>query len=67
MKKPAGGSKLSPAVDHGPIDASGIRTYPLGSRVSKFTRAHFGKPVGADATVRDLLAALPKVLAADVR
>lgn len=56
---------LSPAIDHGPIDASGIRTYPLASRKSKFTRADFGKKVAPGAAVRDFLASLPRVLAAD--
>lgn len=56
---------LSRPVDHAPIDARKIRTYPLAKRNSKFTRADYAKPVAAGATVRELLASLPRVLAAD--
>lgn len=58
-------AKLAAAIDHGPIDASAIRTYPLAKRTSKFTRADFGKVLKAGASVRELLESLPRVLAAD--
>lgn len=48
-----------------PIDASGIRTYPLAERKSKFTRADFGRVYKPGATVREFLRGLPRVLAAD--
>ncbi len=51
--------------DLGPIDARKIRTYPLASRTSKFTRAHYGRPHRPGGSVRELLDSLPRVLAAD--
>lgn len=51
--------------DVAPIDAAAIRTYPLASRKSKFTRADFGSVHRAGATVGDFLRGLPKVLGAD--
>lgn len=48
-----------------PIDATGVVTYPLASRHSKFTREHLGTPHTAGGSVRDFIASLPKVLAAD--
>jgi hypothetical protein len=46
------------------FDLSAVSTYPLASRPSKVTVQDFARPVGAGATVRDLLASLPNVLAA---
>ena len=47
-----------------PIDLSKVRTYPLAGRKSKVAAAALGKPVRDGATVRELLASLPDVLAA---
>lgn len=56
---------LAKGADHGPIDASKLKTYPLAKRQSKFTRAHFGAVHRAGGSVSDFLATLPRVLAAD--
>lgn len=56
---------LSRPVDHAPIDARKIRTYPLAKRNSKFTRADNATVLPAGATVKQLLDSLPRVLAAD--
>ena len=47
-----------------PLDLAGVRTYPLAGRKSQVTRADFGRPLPAGATVKDLLDALPRVLGA---
>lgn len=46
------------------IDLSRVRTYPLATRPSKVAAAAGGRPIGAGASVRDLVGALPDVLAA---
>ena len=51
--------------DQKPIDLSLLATYPLASRPSKVTIADFARPLGPDASVRDLLASLPRILAAE--
>jgi hypothetical protein len=51
--------------DRKPIDLSPLATYPLVSRPSKVTIEDFARPLGADASVRDLLSSLPKILAAE--
>lgn len=56
---------LPPVKDHGPFDASGIRTYPLAKRQSKFTRADFATVHRKGDTVASFLQKLPRVLAAD--
>ena len=45
------------------FDASGIRTYALSSRKSKARVDDFAQSVGTGATVAQLLALLPRVLA----
>ncbi len=42
-----------------PIDLSGLHTYSVHDRFSKVTVEHFARPVGAGATVKELLASLP--------
>jgi hypothetical protein len=51
--------------DYGPIDASGIRTYPLATRHSKFTRADVGRVHRRGGSLAEWLEKLPRVLAAD--
>ena len=46
------------------IDLSRVRTYPLASRPSKVDARALGRPVAPGASVADLLASLPDVLAA---
>jgi hypothetical protein len=46
------------------FDLSGVRTYPLKSRKSKAKTEDFAHPVGRGASVQQLLASLPNVLAA---
>lgn len=46
-----------------PLDLSGVHTYPLAERVSKVTLADFARPLSPGASVRDLLDALPRLLA----
>ena len=46
------------------IDLSRVRTYPLASRPSKVAAQALGRPLDAGASVTDLLASLPDVLAA---
>jgi deoxyhypusine synthase len=46
------------------IDLSRVRTIPLASRRSKVAAAALGRPIGAGASVAELLASLPDVLAA---
>jgi hypothetical protein len=46
------------------FDLTDVRTYPLGSRVSKANAADFAKPCGPGATVAAFLESLPKMLAA---
>jgi hypothetical protein len=51
-----------------PFDLHGLRTYDLASRPSKVFVEDVGKPVSANATIADWLAALPRQLAGnDVR
>lgn len=65
-KRPrADASRLAKPIDHGPLDASRLKTYPLAKRRSKFTRADFGSVHRVGGSVRDLLDSLPRVLAAD--
>ncbi|HEY2907562.1 MAG TPA: hypothetical protein VGJ29_16800 [Vicinamibacterales bacterium] len=45
------------------FDLSAIDTYPLASRASKATRANFGRPIPAGATVGALIDAFPNILA----
>ncbi|MDR1988625.1 MAG: hypothetical protein LBQ09_00160 [Acidobacteriaceae bacterium] len=46
------------------FDLSDVRTYPLKSRRSKVTTGNFARPVDGAATVGQLLASMPDVLAA---
>ena len=46
-----------------PLGLEGVNTYPLASRPSKVTSEDFARPFGADASLRDFLAALPNILA----
>src|SRR5688572_30042616 len=46
------------------FDLSGVRTYPLKSRPSKARVEDFGRAVAVGASVRQLLASLPNMLAA---
>jgi hypothetical protein len=46
------------------IDLSRVRTYPLASRTSKVDAQALGRPVGSGASVAELLASLPDLLAA---
>ena len=46
------------------IDLSRVRTHPLGSRTSKVDARALGRPVGSGASVAELLASLPDLLAA---
>jgi hypothetical protein len=46
------------------FDLHGVRTYPLGSRVSKARAADFAKPCGANAPISAFLESLPNILAA---
>jgi hypothetical protein len=46
------------------FDLSGVRTYPLKSRVSKARAEDFGRPVSGDATLASFLDSLPNILAA---
>jgi hypothetical protein len=48
-----------------PLDLSGVRTYPLASRVSKVSVADFGKPHVRGARLAAFVSSLPKILAAD--
>jgi hypothetical protein len=45
------------------FDLSDVRTYPLRSRTSKAHVENFGRPVGSSATVGQLVASLPNILA----
>lgn len=50
------------------FDLSDVRTYPLGSRVSKAQAKDFARPCGASATVHSFLESLPNMLgAADLK
>jgi hypothetical protein len=46
------------------FDLTDVRTYPLGSRVSKARAADFAKPCGVDATIGAFLESLPNILGA---
>lgn len=46
-----------------PLDLAGVHTYPLAERVSKVTLADFARPLSPGASVRELLDALPRLLA----
>lgn len=47
-----------------PLELAGVKTYPLAERHSKVKLEDFARPIdGADATVGELLASLPNVLA----
>ena len=48
-----------------PLDLSGVKTYPLNSRVSKVTVADFARPHRRGAGLPAFVAALPRILAAD--
>ncbi|HVG39849.1 MAG TPA: hypothetical protein VM870_11200 [Pyrinomonadaceae bacterium] len=47
-----------------PLDLQKVNTYPLATRPSKVTTTDFARPVEAGASVSDLLASLPNILAA---
>jgi hypothetical protein len=49
----------------GPLDLSGVRTYPLASRKSQVTLADFGRPPAKGLSFASFLDGLPKILAAD--
>jgi hypothetical protein len=49
--------------DLGPIDLDALRYEPLAGRPSKVTLGDLGRPLGAGATLADLLDSLPKPLA----
>jgi hypothetical protein len=51
-------------IDYKEFDASGVRTYPLGSRTSKATVADFGRAYEAGSGIAGLLQSLPSFLAA---
>jgi hypothetical protein len=46
-----------------PIDLSRVRTYPLSSRPSKVVVKDFSQPVAPEATLREFLDSLPRILA----
>ena len=46
-----------------PISLEKVRTYPLAGRKSKVTVREFGRPVGRGASVREMIASLPRNLA----
>ena len=48
-----------------PLDLSGVRTYPLESRVSKVSVADFGKPHARGSRFSAFTSSLPRILAAD--
>src|SRR6185436_18419545 len=48
----------------GPIDLTGISTYPLASRPSKVTTDDFANPGGEGLTLKNFLDSLPNILAA---
>ncbi len=48
-----------------PLDLSGVRTYPLASRVSKVCVEDFGKPHAKGAGLKAFVASLPNILAAE--
>ncbi len=48
-----------------PLDLSGVRTYPLASRVSKVSVEDFGKPHAKGAGLKAFAASLPNILAAE--
>lgn len=48
-----------------PADLSGLRTYPLATRVSKVSAADFAQPVTRGMSAGDLLRAFPRILAAN--
>lgn len=48
-----------------PLDLSGVRTYPLESRVSKVNVADFGKPHARGSRFSAFASSLPRILAAD--
>src|SRR6185369_8311302 len=47
-----------------PISLDEVKTYPLASRPSKVTVKDFAKPITEDSSLRDYLASLPNILAA---
>lgn len=49
--------------DDEPIDVSAIRTYPLASRPSKVTTAHFAQAYEMGSSMRSFLQSLPDILA----
>jgi deoxyhypusine synthase len=58
------GNKYPDALhEHRPMDLSGLKTYELVSRPSKVFHDDLGRPVGAEATVQEWLANLPRQLA----
>lgn len=46
-----------------PLGLEGVSTYPLASRPSKVAVEDFARPFDADASLRDFLSSLPKILA----
>jgi hypothetical protein len=48
-----------------PLSLEKIRTYPLAARRSKVTVREFARPLGAGASIGQLLASLPRILAAE--
>ncbi len=48
-----------------PLDLSGVRTYPLASRVSKVSVHDFGRPHAKGAGLKVFVASLPNILAAE--
>lgn len=55
---------MTSIYDDQPIDLDPIQTYPLTSRPSKVTTAHFARAYQAGASVKSFLAGLPDILAA---
>ncbi|HAF15717.1 MAG TPA: hypothetical protein DHU55_11250 [Blastocatellia bacterium] len=47
-----------------PLDLRAVKTYPLASRPSKVSLNDFAGPVSEDSSLKDFLASLPKILAA---
>ncbi len=57
--------KSRPRVAARPLDLSGVKTYPLASRVSKVSVADFGKAHVRGARLSRFVDSLPKILGAD--
>ena len=66
VAKTAAGITILPSIyddDLKPLELDRVKTYPLASRASKVNLQDFAKPISDDASLKDFLAGLPKVLA----